>query len=308
MAGVVFGGETSLTGFSSLESEPTAGYWPLLARWEDRVVFAFPLLVVLQRNNFPLDGMEIRPGEYLKLSPDGPIVPLDKYGRLALPLKPMAAFKEISADALIDGGDTLFPKSAPDPIILRDDQSSAEPATRAFSKKLSAMVAAIGSHDAFARSYNYPRLTLNHEFCVLTFAVIALTLLCGLADFARHATFALFAALCLSAQWIGVGMASVWLPGLPILAAIAAALIPARFIGRACFPETPSAVVPAEPSVPSVPASVEPASPEKKARAPRAKKAPSEKPPAKKAAAKKTPAKKAATPRKPRAKKPPGDT
>ena len=194
------------------------------ARLGDVVSFAdaFPLLVVLQRNNFPLDGVQVRLGEYIKLSPNGPIVPLDRYGRLAMPLKSMSAFKEISAEALIDGGDSLFPKTAPDPVILRDDQSSAEPATRAFSKKLSAMVAAIASDEGFSSVSAFPRLSGQVEAGMLAVMAFSLTLLCGLPAFSRYIAFSILAGVVLSAQWVGAGLASVWLPVLPLLATIAA--------------------------------------------------------------------------------------
>ncbi|MEO8616812.1 MAG: hypothetical protein ABI600_16850 [Luteolibacter sp.] len=311
LPGVFLGGGNVVAGFSILESESAAGCPPLMARWEDRVVFAFPLLAVLQRNNLPIAGVEIHLGEYLKLSPNGPTVPLDAYGRLAVPVKVMAAFKEISAEALIDGGDDLFPKTAPDPVILRDDQSAAEPATRAFSKNLSAMIAALASDEGFARSNTYPRLTFNTEFCTLLLTALGLALLCGLADFQRHISLTVLGGAILSAQWIGVGMASVWLPGLPILASILAAVIVSIFIVNSAPKAAPDAIAPAEPPMePEVPTEPEPtpAPKEKKPRAPRVKKAPAGTIPPQKTTTKKTAAKKAATPRKPRAKKPPTES
>ena len=289
------GGENVVAGFSILESESTGGFPPLIARWEDRVVFAFPLLAVLQRNHLPVAGVGIHLGEYLKLSPNGPTVPLDAYGRLAVPIKAMKAFKEISAEALIDGGDDLFPKTAPDPVILRDDQSAAEPATRAFSKNLSAMVAAIASDKGFADFTRYPRLTLNSEFLGFTFLVVLLTALSGLADFSRHTAFAVLAGVILTAQWVGVGMASVWLPLLPSLAALAAAALVSNCVAG-CKPagEISDAIVPiGHPEETEIlieselEVRPEPTAKEKKPRAARAKKA--------------------ATPRKPRTKKPPLD-
>ena len=296
LPGVIFGGEKSSAGFSTLESEPSSEFPPLIARWEDCVVFAFPLLTVLQRNNFPLEGVEIRLGEYIKLSPSGPVVPLDDYGRLATPIKPMAAFKEISAEAIIDGGDGLFPKTAPDPVILRDDQSAAEPATRAFSKKLSAMVAAIASDQGFASISAYPRLSEKIETGILAFFVIALTTLCGLPAFSRHITFSVLAGTALSAQWIGVGMASVWLPLLPCLAAIATAAVVSHLI-RESSPAPANELI--EPPVETEPVVETAPTPEPKPKKPGA----SKKSPAEKPAEKKPPAKKAATPRKPRTKK-----
>ena len=122
------------------------------------MVFAFPLLTVLQRLDLTVDGIEIRSGEYLKLGPDGPTVPIDRYGRLAVPLKPVSPYAVISAEALIDGGDDLFPKQAPEPVVLRDDRSGAEPTTRAFSKMLPAMIAAIASDTGLADARDHMRI------------------------------------------------------------------------------------------------------------------------------------------------------
>ncbi len=322
LPGVILGGETAVAGFTTLESEPPSEFPPLIARWEDRLVFAFPLLTVLQRNNFPLDGVEIHLGEYIKLSPAGPVIPLDNYGRLAVSIKSIAALKQISAEALIDGGDGLFPKTAPEPVILRDDQSAAEPATRAFSKRLSAMVAAIASDQGFASSTSYPRITLNSEFVLLTLMVLLINLVCFMPEFRRHIGLGVMAGIFLTAQWLGVGMASVWLPLLPVLTTIAAAAVVCKLILE-CTPtavlEIATPLIEAEPTIEitPVPAVIqpviieptpvpEPPAKEKKPRAPRAKKASVEtipadkparktaekKPPAKKAAAKKTAAKK----------------
>ena len=153
--GIILGKENTLAGFQLLESEPATDFPPLLARWEDRIVFSFPLLTVLQGLELPLDGIEIRPGQFLKLSPDGPILPIDQYGRLTIPLKPLAPGAEIPAEALIDGGDELFPKQAPGSVILRDLRSAAEPATRAYSRQLPALIATITSAG----------LAPEHEFC-----------------------------------------------------------------------------------------------------------------------------------------------
>ena len=130
LSGIILGRENTLAGFQTLDSTPSRGFTQLIARWDDRFVFAFPLLVALQRFDFPVDGIEIRPGEYLKLSPSGPVIPLDRYGRLAVPVHPISPYAEFPAEALIDGGDDLFPKQAPEPVILRDDRSAAETATR----------------------------------------------------------------------------------------------------------------------------------------------------------------------------------
>ena len=229
--GVILGGESTIAGFSVLESEPPLKFLPLLARWEDRVVFSFPLLTVLQRLDLPLDGVEVRLGEFLKLGPSGPIVPIDEAGRLAMPLKPMPGYAEISAEALIDGGDELFPKQAPDPVILRDDQTAAEPATREFSRNLSASIALIASSGGLTEAREFPRLSEGWEILLLSVVVLTISALCGASQSARNFGTAGLVGALLAAQWTAFGIASIWLPGLTSLTAIVAAVITAKFIG-----------------------------------------------------------------------------
>jgi len=215
-----------------------------------------------------------------------------------MPIPSVAPYAEISAEALIDGGDELFPKTAPDPVILRDDQSGAEPATRAFSKNLSAMVAAIASNGAFAHTTEYPRLDAKWEIAMLAAIAVLLGFLGGAPRFVRHIGLFVLAGVLLAAQWIGVGMAAVWLPALPGLAAICAAFAAAGFIRNPPPPDVYTEAVPMATSPPiEITPEPEPAPAPKNPRVP-----------VTKTAAKKVPAKKAATPRKPRIKNPPTES
>ena len=223
--GIILGGDSTIVGFSTLESETPSRYLPLMARWEDRVVFSFALLTVLQRLDLPLEGVEVRLGEFLKLSPSGPIVRIDDSGRFEMPLKPIAGFAEISAEALIDGGDDLFPKQAPDPVILRDDQSAAEPLTQTFSKNLSVAIAAIASNGGLSEIRGFSRLAETWEIGLISLAVLILTALARTPRFTRDLGLLLLAVVCLAVQWIGLGLASTWLPAIPILAATLAAFL-----------------------------------------------------------------------------------
>ncbi|MGL4399447.1 MAG: hypothetical protein ACRCXD_06240, partial [Luteolibacter sp.] len=234
--GVILGGETTIAGFSVLESEPASPLLPLLARWEDRVVFSFPLLTVLQRLDLPLDGIEVRLGAYLKLGPSGPIIPINDSGRIAMPVKSMAAYAEISAEALIDGGDDLFPKQAPDPVILRDDQSASEPATRAFSRGLSATIAFIASSGGLTEAGEFRRLPESWEILFLSGVVLILPTLCAASQFGRCLGITIMLGAVLTAQWVAFGLASTWLPGLPASAAILIAPVAAKFV-RLRFPD-----------------------------------------------------------------------
>lgn len=228
---VVLGREKPTAGFSVLESEAPSRHFPLLARWEDRIVFSFPLLTMLQRLNLSPSGMEIRPGEFIKLSPQGPVVPIDRYGRLSMPIKQLPAIAEISAEALINGGDDLFPKNAPDPVILRDDRTGAEASTRGFSRQLSAAIAAIASENGLAPSRTFPRPPQDWEIGILAAVILLLTAICGAENFVRHTTLLVLTGVCCAAQWIVLGTACIWLPGLALLAAILATTIVSLLIG-----------------------------------------------------------------------------
>lgn len=308
LPGVILGGENSLAGFSVLESESVTSAPPLLARWGDRVVFAFSLLTVLQRSNFAIDEIEIHLGQYIKLSPTGPIVPLDESGRLEMPIKALAPYKEISAEALIDGGDDLFPKTAPDPVILRDDQSNSEPATQAFSKNLSAMVAAMASNQAYSQTDEYPRLSAEWEISLLGVTLLALFLILRFVDFGHHAGLLLLTSLILIGQWLGVGVATIWLPAIPALASILSVFCICAIFTTAQHETAPITMAGPPSPTPPLQASELPslkAPQQKKPRVPRAKKATNQDIPAKQTTAKKTAVKKATSPRKPKIKKPP---
>lgn len=237
--GVVLGDDNTAAGFSVLDTETGARPDLLFARWDDRVVLSFPLLVVMQRLNLPAEKVEIRLGEYVKLAADGPVIPIDEFGRLDLPVKKLAAFAEISAEALIDGGDELFPKQAPDPVILRDDRSAAEPSTREFSREISGIIAAIASDDALTPSVGYPRLPEKWELGVLGGFVLTMVAFCGLAAFPRWMVGFTLIGLAVAGQWIGFGMAEVWLPGFSMATAVVAALLVAPLMRLRPAPPAP---------------------------------------------------------------------
>lgn len=222
---IILGGEKTLAGFSVLDTESIPTYDLLFARWEDRVVISFPLLTVLQRLNLPPEGLEIHLGEYMKLSPAGPVVPIDEFGRLDLPVKLLSAYAEIPAEKLIDGGDDLFPKQAPNPVILRDDRTTAGASTRGFSKGIAGIIAAIASDDALTPTATYRRLPREWEWGILGVAVLLLAACCGKSPFIRSMVGLAIAGTAIAAMWAGFGIASVWLPAYPVVAAVLTALI-----------------------------------------------------------------------------------
>lgn len=251
LPGVVLGGEKALAGFSVLESEKPSRLLPLMARWEDRLVFSSALLAVTQRLDLSPSDLEIRPGEYLKFGASGPVVPIDRFGRLLVPLRSLPAFAEIRAEEMIDGKEGLFPTEAAAPVILRDDRTVAEPGTQAFSGSLAAAVAILSSSEGLAPSQAYPRLRPEWETGILGAVVVVLSLLGAAGASKRHVGALALAGVFLAAQWIGFGMASVWLPGLPVLGAIVSAVLVARLTGRERSPAVPAPAPLPEPELPA---------------------------------------------------------
>lgn len=220
---IILGGDETIAGFSFLESELDNGDIPLMARWDERVVFAFPLITMLQRLDLPLAGVEVRLGEYMKLGPAGPLVPIDHFGRLAMEPKEISPYAEIPADALIDGGDDLFPKQAPDPVILRDDQSATDTRTRAFSQGLAGVIAGIASNGGLSEAHEFRRLPENGEAGILAVLVAAMALLAGMSRFVRNIGTLVMLGVGLAAQWIAFSAGSIWLPGVAMAATVAVA-------------------------------------------------------------------------------------
>lgn len=250
--GVILGKTNTLAGFQSLESEKNTGFTPLLARWDDRVVFAFPLLTVMRHLDLPLDGMEIRLGEFLKLSPQGPTVPIDSFGRLGVPLKSLPALQVIRAEALIDADQDVFPPSAKGPLVLRDDRSAAEPRTRTFSRQVAAMITAISSDAGLSETRAFHRIPAFWEVTLMLMIALIPLAAGRLSSFASHIVFMIVAGGGITAQVIAAGTAAIWLPGLPCTAALLAGwaiFAPREINPAAALPEIATdeaPVIPAE--------------------------------------------------------------
>lgn len=252
VSGVIFGEGGALAGFTSLdEPESASNRLPMLARWEDeeRVVLAFPLLAELVHADLPVDGMHVKLGEYIQLGPDAPRVSIDKAGRMLRPTVAVSSPPEILAEMLIDGEAGLLP-ATPGLIVLRDDQSSVPRATRNFSGSLAAVMTTIGAGSGLGQMPRCGRLSAGWEASLLLLVASLFTLMLGWPQLQRYLGLGILAAACVSAQWLAVGMAQIWLPGISLLASIVAGEI----VRALAWPEPrgarPLAAMP-EPAVPN---------------------------------------------------------
>jgi hypothetical protein len=228
--GLILGGENAWAGFSRLESEPAGDGPPLAAVWDDRVVLAFPLLFVLQRENLPISGVEIHLGHSLRLSPDGPTVLIDETGRMVSGLQSVAPVGQVMAGDLIRPEEGLLPETMPTIAVLRDDRSTADAATRGFSENLAGIIAAIASEADLTEERAFARLSAAWELAWLGLLAVMLAMAGGASGLPRQVGILLVMTFFLTAQWIGAGLFDLWLPVLPAGAATAAAMVVGFFL------------------------------------------------------------------------------
>jgi hypothetical protein len=240
----VLGGDDAWAGFQYLENEIPPHEFPLLARWEDRVVFSFPLLCIIRQYQLAPDEIEIRPGKFIRLGRHGPVLPLDTRGRLAAQVASQPATSAIPAASLIDAPSDLWSEIPNVFPILRDDRSPLEPATRDFSASFATAIALIASDTALTGPREIRRV---HTFLDLTLLALCAALLAaasGLPAFSQSLAFiAIAAAICVTS--ITAVAAGYWPPCLPALAALTTAVIISRipiFRQPAALHDPPSAL------------------------------------------------------------------
>lgn len=310
---VILGGDTAFSGFSILEQDATSANPPLIARWDDRAVFAFPLVAVLVQHGLTVEALEIELGNFIKFGTTGPIIPIDAYGRISTPPGKTGNPKRIRAETLIDAAQPL-PITENSFVVLRDDQSNSEAATLAFSSKVAPLITDISSGAGMSDEQKFRRLDPRWELGMLGLFSLALACLAPKNRFARQIGFALIAAVAVIGHFIGTAL-DLWLPTLPAFAATLAAFAISRpFFREAASPAIPATVLEPEPAsipapLPDPPAIAEPPAPAvievpiTPALPPL--KAPAKKVAATKSAAKKPAAKKSPAPGKPASSKAP---
>ena len=223
--GTILGRENTMAGFQSLDSQSEEGAAPLIARWGDRVVFAFPLVVATQQLGLPIDGIKIHCGSSITLGPQGPILPIDAFGRLISDISKTAAPTPIPAAKLIDADADLLQREPHAPLIVLDARSTADPATLSFSEQAPLVVSSIISDADTRQAFTCKRLDTPREIALLIALSLILSATSALAIFPRNVMLLTIASTLIAAQFIAASLASTWLPGPAALASVAAAFI-----------------------------------------------------------------------------------
>lgn len=166
VAGVFLGGTRSLAGFQRIESEPDDGRH-LLARWGDRIIPSFALVVAMQQAGVQPSELVVRLGKSIGLGAGGPLIPIDDAGRLNLRVGKAPPVPRIAAEELIDRRELLVGAADSRAVVLRDDRSIAEPETRRFSEQLSGMLGATLAAQGAMRARPYPAPGVAIELLLL---------------------------------------------------------------------------------------------------------------------------------------------
>jgi hypothetical protein len=220
----MLGNTTSLAGFTALEFEPDGDFPYLLARWDDRVVFSFPLLAALADQKVPTAKVEIRLGKYISLGKDGPYIPIDEFGRLAFRPPSSTNTSSIPAESLIDAPDDVLTGLRAGSLLIRNGMSAADEASARFSDSLVPTVSLLADPSGTFASISYNRIPWPSELLLIG---SLLCLLHGLGNFPKtggRPALTILAGVLVIIHLIIVPVTGTWPPTFPALAAVLAAI------------------------------------------------------------------------------------
>ena len=223
--GTILGRENTMAGFQSLDSQSEDEAAPLIARWDDRLIFAFPLVAAAQQLGLPINGIKVHCGSSITLSPQGPILPIDAFGRLISDASKTATPAPIPAAKLIDADTDLLQRNPRAPLIVLDARSTADPATLRFSEQVPLVVSSIVSDAGTRQAFTCKRFDTPREIAFLIALALLVSATSTLAIFPRNVMLLTIASTLIAAQFIAASLATTWLPGLAALASVAAAFI-----------------------------------------------------------------------------------
>ena len=179
----------AVAAFTRLESEQAPEFAdparpavvPLLARWDDRIVFALPLAATMVRFSVGPDDLTIRPGREIRLGSRGPVIPIDLHGRttvrpLAEPLPARPAEDVINTERK---SEALTPPD-PAPLIVRDDRTRLTPDDRETSRRLADVLMALAAAPRGGNSTVLARPHTAFELALITVLALVGGALAGL--------------------------------------------------------------------------------------------------------------------------------
>lgn len=209
------GGAKSLAGFSLLENEsdPGADKQPLLARWDDRIVFAFPLAVEIAAEGLTPADVMIEVGKEIRLGPAGQVIGIDEFGRGSV--VPGVEAIEIPAKRMIsEGAET--PKSKP--LLTRDFRPGLSAADKAWSDQLPGRIQALRAAPRYQPAAILPRPDALMELMLVSLLAFAGTAATSLGRLHwRIAAAVMVAGLGCELLYLFAARQNAWLPPIAML-------------------------------------------------------------------------------------------
>ena len=220
---VVLGNKSSLAGFTTLESEESTEFLHLLARWDDRAVLSFHLLAALNQLHIKPSEITIRLGEWISLGIEGPFIPIDQYGRLTIHA-PEPTVSVIPAEALIDAPDDFIAANQLAPILIRDSLSAVDPGTMSSSDTLVSTFAMLSNLKGVSESRSFPRPPWYAELLLIASLLSLIYSLGNYPPLSGKRPLLILAGVIFILHFFLVHATSTWIPTIPLLACILAAI------------------------------------------------------------------------------------
>lgn len=209
------GGAKSLAGFSLLENEsdPGADKQPLLARWDDRIVFAFPLAVEIAAEGLTPADVMIEVGKEIRLGPAGQVIGIDEFGRGTV--VPGVEAIEIPAKRMVSEGPES-PKSKP--LLTRDIRADLSDADKAWSDQLPGRIQALRAAPRYQPAAILPRPDALLELLLVSLLALAGTAATALGSFRwRIVAAVMIAGLGFEFLYLFASRQNAWLPPVAML-------------------------------------------------------------------------------------------
>ena len=208
---LIRGGDNSLAGFSIIDSQPSAEAIHLVARWDERVVFAFPVVAAAQHLGIAMEDLQVEIGSHIQFGDGGPKVAVDEFGRLGVDFD-QEVQPDLLAEDLIDAelGNLELPSFAS--ALLCDFRSHADITTRDFNRVMVPSVQMMITGEGEARQSEFARLSSHWELLFLLLVALSWSL-------GKNRNWIILIVQLIGfslAQWYGM-RDGIWLPGIAVV-------------------------------------------------------------------------------------------
>ncbi|MFC4991401.1 hypothetical protein [Rubritalea tangerina] len=118
--------QNTYAGFSTLESENATSTVPLLARWDDRLVFSSLLLALMQQYKATPEDVQVVLGSYIRLGNTGNIIPINSFGHYQPDLSFTAKPAPRTITSALSGQSSIIGATQKSAILTANGQRSSQ--------------------------------------------------------------------------------------------------------------------------------------------------------------------------------------